>query len=92
MQSGGNKEQLTLRLFVVPDSDYCMIAIRDLELFVERMKGNYNIQLDVVDITEDAQAAEDEGIIATPTLIKKLPVPEQRLVGSFKEIADLLNL
>lgn len=92
MNSDGKKEKITLRLFIVPNSEYCMVAVNDIEEFVEKAKGQYEVRLEVVDIMENAQAAEDEDIIVTPTLIKKHPVPETRLVGSFKRLAELLNV
>jgi circadian clock protein KaiB len=45
----------------------------------EELEGCY--QLEVIDILEHPQLAEDERILATPTLIKQLPPPLRRVIG-----------
>jgi circadian clock protein KaiB len=38
-----------------------------------------------VDVLEDPQRAEDEKILATPTLIKQLPPPLRRVIGDLSD-------
>jgi circadian clock protein KaiB len=45
----------------------------------ERLQGRY--ELEVIDIYQQPELAKGEQIIATPTLIKKLPAPLRRIVG-----------
>lgn len=52
------------------------------------LKGAY--ELTVVDVTEHPELAEKHRVLATPTLIKLLPLPEQRLVGQVAEEERLL--
>jgi circadian clock protein KaiB len=39
----------------------------------------------VVDVLERPQLAEDEKILATPTVIKELPLPIRRIIGDMSD-------
>jgi circadian clock protein KaiB len=39
----------------------------------------------VIDVLDDPQVAEDERILATPTLIKRLPPPLRRVIGDLSD-------
>ncbi len=39
-------------------------------------------RLEIIDIMEDPDKAEEAGILAIPTLIRKWPAPEVRLIGA----------
>ena len=55
-------------------------AIANLRrLCEEELEGCY--QLEIIDILEHPQLAEDERILATPTLVKQLPPPLRRVIG-----------
>ena len=43
------------------------------------MKGGYELQ--VIDVYQQPQIAESVDIIALPLLIRRLPLPERRLIG-----------
>jgi len=43
-----------------------------------------------VDVLEDPQRAEDEKILATPTLIKQLPPPLRRVIGDLSDKEKVL--
>jgi circadian clock protein KaiB len=45
----------------------------------EDLGGEY--ELDIIDVLEDPEAAEEAKILATPTLIKQLPPPLRRVIG-----------
>jgi circadian clock protein KaiB len=42
-------------------------------------------ELTVVDVLERPQAAEDERILATPTVIRRLPLPLRRVIGDLSD-------
>ena len=54
----------------------------------EHLKGRYD--LEVIDIHDQASLARDEQIVAVPTLIKRLPLPLQRLVGDMSDLDRVL--
>ena len=39
----------------------------------------------IIDVLENPQLAEDEKILATPTLIKHLPPPLRRVIGDLSD-------
>jgi len=43
-----------------------------------------------VDVQQDPQRAEDEKILATPTLIKQLPPPLRRVIGDLSDKEKVL--
>src|SRR5207244_9532174 len=69
-----------LKLYVTGKTPRAELAIANLRRICEEdLHGEY--QLDIIDVLENPQAAEDEKILATPTLIKRLPPPLRRVIG-----------
>ena len=52
------------------------------------MHGAY--ELEIIDVLEHPQVAEDERILATPTLIKQLPPPLRRVIGDLSDTEKVL--
>jgi circadian clock protein KaiB len=79
-----------LRLFVSGFTSRSQRAIDNLKSVCERyLAGRYRI--DVVDLHQSPGRARDEQIIATPTLLKVLPVPERRLIGDLSQVEKVLR-
>jgi len=49
----------------------------------QELRGRYELQ--VIDVLEQPQLAEDEKVLATPTLIKQLPPPLRRVIGDLSD-------
>jgi len=65
------------------------LAIENIKRVCEQhLKGRYD--LEVIDIYQQAHLARDEQIVAVPTLIKRLPLPLQRLVGDMSNLTKVL--
>ena len=47
-------------------------------------------ELEIVDLLEHPKRALADGIIVTPTLLKLLPLPVQRVIGSLSDTNQLL--
>lgn len=78
------QEQYVLRLYVTGMTPRSTEAIARIKAICEeRLKGHY--QLEVFDIYQQPALAKGDQIIATPTLIKKLPLPLRRLVGDLSD-------
>ena len=45
---------------------------------------------EVIDILEHPQLAEDEKILATPTLVKRLPEPVRKIIGDLSDRQKVL--
>jgi circadian clock protein KaiB len=79
-----------LVLYIKGASPNSVRAVNNIKAICEDyLKENYC--LEVIDVHQRPEVAEKEQIIALPTLIKKLPAPERRLVGDLSEKARVLR-
>ncbi|WP_373506920.1 circadian clock KaiB family protein [Thiocapsa sp.] len=78
-----------LRLYIAGHTPAADRAIHNLERIVLDI-GCEDLQLEIIDILEHPQVAEDERILATPVVIKKLPPPVRRVVGDLCEREKVL--
>lgn len=73
-----------LKLYVTGKTSRTEQAIKNLrEICAEAFGDSY--ELEVIDVLESPQAAEDDKILATPTLIRTLPPPIRRIIGDLSE-------
>lgn len=78
-----------LKLYVTGKTPRSERAISNLRRICdEELAGKYDMA--VVDVLERPQLAEDEKIIATPTLIKELPPPLRRIIGDLSDTEKVL--
>lgn len=82
-------KKFLLKLFVTGQTRRSELAIENLRRLCEEEFPN-EYELIVVDILEQPQLAEDEKILATPTVIKELPSPIRRIIGDLSEKAKVL--
>jgi circadian clock protein KaiB len=88
---GSHAPQATylLRLYVSRSTLKSKRAVENIKRVCEQhLHGRYD--LEVIDIHQHANLARDEQIVAVPTLIKRLPVPLQRLVGDMSDLNKVL--
>jgi len=78
-----------LRLYVTGMTPKSTRAIANVRKLCEKyLEGCY--ELDVIDIYQQPTLAKGEQIIATPTLIKKLPLPLRKLIGDMSDTERFL--
>jgi len=78
-----------LKLYITGQTPRSESAIQNLrKICEENLAAKYEIE--IIDILERPQLAEDERILATPTLIKSLPPPLRRLIGDLSETEKVL--
>ena len=83
------KANYVLRLYVTGMTPKSTQAIANVQKLCElHLAGRY--ELEVVDIYQQPQLAKGEQIIATPTLIKKLPLPLRKLIGDMSDTERFL--
>jgi circadian clock protein KaiB len=81
--------QYILRLYVAGLSRISLRAIENLKkICEENLEGRY--ELEVIDIYQQAVLAQGEQVIATPTLIKRLPLPLRRFIGDLSQTEKIL--
>ena len=84
----------SLKLYVVGRSPRSQLAIANLEALMRSIGGDGH-DCEVVDILENPELAEQERLLATPTLIKAAPGPSVRVIGDLsdtKAVAEALGL
>ena len=78
-----------LRLYITGKTSHSLQAINNLETLCEtELQGEYEIE--VIDVLENPQLAEDQKILATPTLVRKLPVPLRKIIGDLSDRQKVL--
>jgi circadian clock protein KaiB len=78
-----------LKLYVMGQTPNSLRAIQNLKSILSKdLKGLYNLQ--IIDIQKNPQLAEDEKILATPTLTKSLPPPIRKIIGDLSDRDKIL--
>ncbi len=84
-----SEEKYVLRLFVAGMNPKSLQAIENIKRICEKyLPGRY--QLEVIDVYQQPILAKDGQIVAAPTLIKELPPPLRKLVGSMADTERVL--
>jgi circadian clock protein KaiB len=84
-----DRAKYVLRLYVTGMTPKSTQAIANVEkLCKEHLAGRY--ELEVIDIYQQPKLVQGEQIIATPTLIKKLPLPLRKLIGDMSDTERFL--
>jgi circadian clock protein KaiB len=83
------EEFYVLRLYVAGLTPRSRTAISNITgICEEHLQGRYD--LEVIDVFQRPILAREEQIIATPTLVKRLPAPLRRLIGDLSEKEKVL--
>lgn len=79
-----------LQLFVTGILPNSARAVINITAICEKyLKNRY--ELEIIDIYQQPDLALTEEIIAIPVLIKKFPLPEQRMIGDLSNIEKVLK-
>jgi circadian clock protein KaiB len=81
--------QVVLRLYITGQTASSRIAMENLQKIIdEELMGIYELQ--VIDVLKHPQLAEEDKILATPTLIKVLPPPIRKILGDLSNREKVL--
>jgi circadian clock protein KaiB len=84
------EQQYVLRLYVTGSTPKSGRAIRNLrKICEEHLQGKY--ELEVIDIYQQPELAREADVIATPTLVKKLPRPLRKFIGDLSDKDQVLK-
>ena len=86
--------KIFLKLYVSGDSLRSRKAISNLQTFCDRELTQQS-QIEIIDVAKYPEIAEAEKILITPTLIRELPLPKERIVGDLSNtevLAFALNI
>jgi circadian clock protein KaiB len=83
------KDKYIMRLYISGLTQRSMKAIQNIrKICDEQLKDRCDLQ--VIDIYKQPVLAKGEQIIATPTLIKKLPPPLRKFIGDLSNTERIL--
>jgi circadian clock protein KaiB len=78
-----------LRLYITGNSVRSQQAIANIyRICREELNNQYTVE--IIDVLEQPHRAEQEKIMVTPTLIKQLPPPLQRIIGDMSNTQRVL--
>jgi circadian clock protein KaiB len=80
---------LELRLYVAGQTPKSLIALKNLKkICEEHLQGRY--RLHVIDLVKTPQLAQDDQILAIPTLVRNLPQPMRKIIGDLSDTQRVL--
>ena len=83
-KAGVGKPLWELRLYVAGQTANSLKAFTNLKrICEEHLKNEYSIE--VIDLLENPLLARGEQIVALPTLVRKLPEPVRKIVGTLSD-------
>jgi circadian clock protein KaiB len=79
-----------LRLYISGATPRSTRATANIKTIGEKhLRGRYD--LEVIDAFQQAELVRDEQIVALPTLVKRLPLPVQRVLGDLSDEGRVLR-
>jgi circadian clock protein KaiB len=83
-------DEHVFKLYVLGHTSRSEGAVRTLrKLFGEELKIRYRLK--VIDVLEQPRLAEEDRVLATPTLIKETPPPSRRIIGDLSDREKVLD-
>ena len=77
-------KEYILKLYITGDSANSQSAIKNLNGILEKeIKDLYTLK--IIDVLERPDLAEQDRILATPTLVKVSPAPAKRIIGDLSD-------
>ena len=82
--------QFKFRLYIAGDALNSMQAVTNLMALSENNFPN-QYEIEIVDVFREPKRALADGIFLTPTLIKLLPLPARKIVGTLSAAQTVLQ-
>jgi circadian clock protein KaiB len=90
LAGGSGNKVYVLRLYLSGMSPRSAEALTSIQAICEEyLPGQY--ELEVVDIYQQPAEAKNAQIVAMPTLIKQLPLPQRRMIGNLSSEERVLR-
>jgi circadian clock protein KaiB len=83
-------KEYQIKLYISGQTIQSRSAIKNLRNICETELADQCV-MDIIDVVERPELAEDEKILATPTLIKVQPHPIRRIIGDLTDKAKVLE-
>ena len=82
-------QKYILKLYILGSSAASEMALRYLKEIISQ-ESETIFQLEVIDVRKHPQLAENDKILAVPTLIRKLPEPLRKIIGDLSDKEKVL--
>ena len=83
------QEHYHLRLYVAGQTSKSSAALANLkQVCEEHLAGRYEIE--VIDLLQTPRLAAGDQILAVPTLVRRLPAPLKRIIGTLSDTERVL--
>jgi len=86
----GATERYCFRLFVAGTAPRSLRAVETVRRICERHLS-HRYELEIIDIYQQPDLAERDGIVAAPILLKVSPAPERRIAGDLLDEDRILR-
>jgi circadian clock protein KaiB len=80
-----------IELFVVGDTPRSRAALRNLQAVCAAKLGDGRYTIKVTDLGEDPEAWRGNQILASPTAIRRAPLPERRVIGDLSRTEQVVT-
>jgi circadian clock protein KaiB len=88
--NGSSNGAFTFRLYIAGDAVNSTHALANLQALCRaHLAGRHSIE--IVDVFNEPDRAQSDGIFMTPTLIKLTPLPGRKVVGTLSDTATLMQ-
>ncbi len=78
-----------LRLYIAGQTPKSMVALANLRRICEQhMDGRYTIE--IIDLMANPRLAQQDQIVAIPTLVREIPSPLKRIIGDLSNTERVL--
>jgi circadian clock protein KaiB len=78
-----------LRLYVAGETARSLTAFSNLKKICEEHLANRH-SIEVIDLSKQPELAQNDQIVALPTLVRKLPTPIRRVIGDLSNLDRVL--
>jgi circadian clock protein KaiB len=78
-----------LLLYIAGQTPKSIKALENIKRYAEEnLAGKYSIE--IIDLLKNPQLAENDQILAVPTLVRRLPEPIRKIIGDLSNEAKVL--
>lgn len=82
-------QRLSLRLYVAGDAPNSAAATRTLRTVLGQLP--FPAELEIIDVLDHPERGLDDGVLITPMLVRRAPLPERRIMGNLSDRNALLS-
>lgn len=82
-------EKMNLQLYISGMTENSILAIQNITKLCEKYPGDH-INLEVIDIYKNPDAAVEQEIVFSPSLIRRTPLPKKTLIGDLSNTQKVI--